>query len=429
MWGHRRGRWGHRLLTDIRCRNAKPLEKAYKLADAHGLYLYVTTSGFRSWRWKYRFGGKEHRLIFGSYPQISLSAAREARDEARKLLRNGIDPNVDRKQRAAVVLIASGNSFESLARAWHAQQQPKLAPRYWTQILDRLEADVFPSIGTLPITSITPALVLTVIRAIEARGAIEMAHRVRQHMSAVFVFAIGAGIATTDPANVVQPTLRPRQKQLRPALLKLDQARAMLTQVEGLDGTYLVTKLASRLLALTAVRPGVLRLAEPSEFEALDGEMPLWRIPAEKMKLTRERKRDASFEFVVPLSRQAVETVRAAMVLAGSKPMLFPSVRHSHRAITDSTLSKLYRTAGFTDRHVPHGWRATFSTIMNELAAKQNRVGDREIIDLMLAHIQEGVEAAYNRAAYMPRRRELAQEWADMLLQGMKPASELLPAN
>jgi len=413
------------MLTDVRCRTAKPKEKPYKLSDAHGLYLYVMPSGTRSWRLKYRFGGKEHRLTFGTYPDMTLVEAREAREAARKLLREGINPKVDKKQRQAVAAIENGNTFEAIARQWHAQQEKIRAQRYAGQILDRLEADAFPAIGALPIKAITPALLLALIRAIEGRGAIEMAHRVRQHISAIFVFAIGAGWAEANPAATIQPVLEPRRKALRPAVLKIEQARKVLRDVESQEDAYVVTKLASRMLALTVVRPGVLRLAEPKEFEDLDGKNPIWRIPAAKMKLTRERKQDASYEFVVPLSAQAVETAKAAMELAGPKPLLFPSVRYSDRAITDSTLSKLYRAAGYAGKHVPHGWRATFSTVMNELAGRENRVGDREVIDLMLAHIQEGVEAAYNRAAYMPRRRELAQEWADMLMKAMPPARAL----
>lgn len=415
------------MLTDVRCRSAKPKDKPYKLADAHGLYLYVTPSGFRSWRLKYRFAGKEHRLTLGAYPDISLVEAREARDDARKLLRAGTDPKLVRKVEAAKKTIARHNIFESLARDWQEQQAAVLAPRYAGQILDRLESDVFPSIGSLPISAITPALVLTLVRSIEARGALEMAKRVRQHISAVFVYAIGAGLAETDPAAIIQSAMLPAMKKLRPAMMKVEDARSMLAKVEAQEDAYAVTKIASRLLALTAVRPGVLRLAELTEFEDLEGLAPLWRIPAEKMKLTRERKQDASFELVVPLSAQAVDTVQAALQLAGDKQYLFPSVRYSNRPITDSTLSKFYRTAGFTGQHVPHGWRATFSTVMNQVAATGGRKDDREIIDLMLAHIKDDVEAAYNRYAYMPRRRELAQEWADMLTKGLPAASSLLP--
>ena len=418
------------MLTDLQCRKAKPRDKPYKLSDALGLYLHVSPTGFRSWRMKYRTGEgasrKEVKLTFGPYPEVSLEEARAKRDSARRLLREGIDPAVDRKQRSAAAAIASANTFEAAAREWHEVKKPTWAPRYAQQILDRLEADVFPAIGRLPITAVTPALVLQTIRAIEGRGALEMAHVVRQHISGVFVYAIGAGMAADDPAHAIRSALRPKVAKLQPAFLKLDQARKVLTRTEELDDVYCVTLLASRLLALTVVRPGVLRLAEPEEFEALDGPEPLWRIPAAKMKLSQERKADAGFEFVVPLSRQAVATVNAAIGLAGKRPLLFPSVRFARRPISDSTLSCLYRRAGFAGQHVPHGWRATFSTVMNELAAKENRVGDRAIIDLMLAHVPDGVEAAYNRAAYMPRRRELAQEWADLLMEGVPPASSLL---
>jgi integrase len=155
--------------------------------------------------------------------------------------------------------------------------------------------------------------------------------------------------------------------------------------------------------------------------------MPIWRIPAAKMKLTRERRIDATYEFVIPLSKQAVEVVSVAMELIGTgAPLLFPSVRDFHKPISDNTLSKFYRDAGLRGVHVPHGWRASFSTMMNELAAEDEREDDREIIDMMLAHVRDGVEAAYNRAAYMKRRREISQAWADMLMEGAVAPSTLV---
>jgi integrase len=167
------------------------------------------------------------------------------------------------------------------------------------------------------------------------------------------------------------------------------------------------------------VRPGVVRLAERQEFEDLQGVAPLWRIPAAKMKLTVERKSDSRFDFLVPLAPAAVAVVVAAMDKSGHERFLFPGATGA-KPISDSTLSQLYLDAGHRGRHVPHGWRATFSTIMNERAAEQERWGDREIIDLMLAHVKGDVEAVYNRAAYMPRRRQLAEEWAGLLDVGLK---------
>ena len=387
-----------------------------KLADSGSLYLLIKPSGTKSWRWKYRFGGKEKQLTLGLYPAVSLTQARRKRDAARQALHDGIDPAAAKAAAKARASAPALDSFEGVARAWHVVKAPSLTPRYARQVLDRLEADVFPRLGKLAIRAVTAPEVLSAIRVIEARGAKEMAHRVRMHISDIFVWAIASGLAETDPAAMIRKALVPTNGRLRPALVKIDEARAMLAASAAVPGTWWATRLASQLLALTAARPGVVRLAERHEFEGLDGDGPLWRIPAQKMKLTRERKRDASYEFVIPLSRQAAAIVMSAMADSQSPQWLFPGAAGWRKPISDSTLSKHYRDAGYAGRHVPHGWRASFSTIMNERAAVEDRDRDREIIDLMLAHVREGVEAAYNRAAYMPRRRELAQAWADMLM-------------
>lgn len=411
------------MLTDVAIRNAKPREKRFKLADAHGLYLEVLPTGSKSWRWKYRFAGLEKRLTFGPYPLITIKRARELRDEARAALLGGTDPGAHRK--AARTQIRYGDTFEAIARSWHTQKKVTLTPRYADQVLTRLEANIFPQLGRLPIKEITPPLVLEAIRKIEQRGAATMAHEVRGHVSEVFVWAIAAGLAENDPAAIIRRALAPMPSGRRPALVSVAEARALLSKIDSLPRAQEGTKLASRLLALTAVRPGPLRMAEKHEFEDLDGAAPLWRIPAAKMKLSLRKKADAAFDFAVPLAPQAVAIVRQAMTLTGGpaskQRLLFPGV--SRRApISDSTLSQLYLDAGYRGRHVPHGWRASFSTIMNERAAKAGRPEDRAIIDLMLAHMRDDVEAAYNRAAYMERRRELACEWADLLDEPPAPA-------
>jgi integrase len=414
------------MLTDTTCRSAKPRDKAYKLADSKGLYLFVTTSGFRSWRWKYRFAGAEKRLTFGGYPEISLASARQQRDEAAALLRSGQDPGIARKQKAASILVEAQNTFEAIARRWHETHKQRWSKVHAADVLTSLERDVFPELAKLPISSITPPMVLQVLREIEGRPAIETAHRVRQRMSAVFVYAIASGMGSQDPAAIVKGALRPVAKGRQPSLGSIAQARALLIACEDAPG-YPLTKLASRLLALTAVRPGVIRFAAYSELEDLDGPTPLWRIPAERMKLAQDRKQGDKFEFLVPLSRQAVETIAATRRLSGGGPLLFPSTRHAHRPMSENAIGYAYnRLPGYSGRHVPHGWRATFSTVMNERAQAMERPGDRAIIDLMLAHLPSGVEGAYNRAAYLPRRRELAQEWADLLMDGMPPPDTLL---
>lgn len=414
------------MLTDAACRKATAGATNQKLFDGGGLYLMVLTSNTKSWRWKYRFQGREKTLAIGLYPAVSLKGAREIRDNARRMLHAGLDPSSEKRKQTIARSRPVLDSFEILARQWHGSKAPTWTPRYADHVMSRLERNVFSQIGAMRVSEISAPQVLDVIRLIERRNANDMAHRVRMHMSEIFVYAIASGLASNDPAAIIRKALEPTDTEKRPAMLTIEGARSVLVKTEQLKLVYWATRLASRLLALTAARPGVVRMAEVCEFEQLDGPLPIWRIPAAKMKLTRERKRDATYEFVIPLSRQAVETVQAAIHVAPKTGLLFAGVGDRRKPISDSTLSKLYRQAGFTGLHVPHGWRSSFSTVMNEIAAIDERATDREIIDLMLAHIQDGVEPIYNRSKYMPRRRQIAQQWADMLLQGMPPAAKLI---
>lgn len=432
MRGHCRGidleRWGHLALTDQQCRAAKAGEKSLKLSDSLGLHLYITPTGYKSWRLKYRFGGKERRIVFGPYPEISLKQARALRDDARGDLRNGKDPGEEYRVRAArrAGTSDSEGTFEAVARKWHELQKSQWKERHAHDVLASLIAEVFPHIGNHPIADIRPATLRSLLETVQERGAIETAHRIRQRISAVFRYAIATDLAEFDPAASISGALKPVIRGKQPALLKLPDAQAFLKAFEAEPG-HPTTKLASRLLALTAARPGVVQMAMIGEFEDLDGAEPIWRIPAAKMKLERAKSEREEFEFIIPLSLQAVETVQTAAAHAKNRKYLFPSARHSHRPITDNALNMAYRRLQkFAGRHVPHGWRASFSTIMNERAIALERPADRAIIDLMLAHEPDGVEARYNRAAYMPRRRQIAQEWADLLMKDMLGPESLL---
>ncbi|MEE3155132.1 MAG: integrase arm-type DNA-binding domain-containing protein [Pseudomonadota bacterium] len=421
------------MLTDAACRKALPSDRDRKISDDRGLFLLVRKTGSKLWQMKYRFAGKEKKLSFGPYPRVTLAAARQARDKALVQLHEGIDPGAEKKAKKAKAAAEALDSFEKVARAWHAQKAQTLTPRYANAVLARLEANAFPMLGAMPIRAITPPMVLAMIRGIEARSAHDMEHRVRNHCSEIFVWAIASGMAETDPAAIIAKALAPTDPKLRPAMLKVPKARQVLKVTEALPGAHWSTLLASRLLALTAARPGVVRLAQRQEFEGLDGDSPVWRIPAEKMKLTRSQKRDITWEFAIPLSRQAAQTASAAISESlacrgkDAPGWLFPGPGAWRSPMSDSTLSKLYRDAGFRGIHVPHGWRSTFSTIMNERAALEDQERDRAIIDLMLAHAQQGVEPIYNRALYLPRRRELAQIWADLLMKGSTAPHLLLP--
>jgi integrase len=413
-------------LTDLQVKAAKPKEKPYKLADSKGLHLFVTPAGSKSWRLKYRINGKEKRLTFGCYPDVKLTEARDLRDEALKAKRAGLDPAIAKRQAQAARARAAADTFEKVAREWHASRKPGWSPRHGENVLKSLQDEAFPKIGHLPLESITAPLVLEVLRPIESRGAVEQAHRVRQRISDVFVFAISTGLAQIDPASMVKKALRPVTKRNYPALISLSDARALLADSEEAPG-FPLTKLAARLLALTAARSEPLRYAEPHEFEGLDSSEPIWRIPASKMKLSHDQRQQEVFEFIIPLAPASVEIVKMAMEHTRGGPYLFPSLRHAHKPMSENSLSIRYRRLPkWAGRHVPHGWRTSFSTIMNERAMELGRGEDRAIIDLMLAHKPEGVEAIYNRAAFMPRRREIAKDWAELLLSGLPSNQSLL---
>lgn len=406
-------------LTDTAARAAKPREKAYKLADSGGLHLFVTPTGGKLWRVKYRFGGKEKLLSLGPYPAVTLASAREKREEAKRLLREGMDPAAAKRASATA---PGAPTFELIAREWYELNRGTWTKTHAGDVIGSLDRDVFPEIGNTPIGELTPPVVLGVLRAIEKRPAIETAHRVRQRMSAVFVFAIASGRGETDPAAIVKGALAPIRKGRQPAVTSLEKARQIIRDADA-QTAHPTTKLALRLLALTALRPGSLITTPWSELEGVGEGETLWRVPAERMKMRLHHKDDEARDHIVPLSRQAVETIAALRSLNDRGPLVFPNTRHAHRPMSENAIGYLLNRAGYQSRHVPHGWRATFSTVMNERFP-----ADRAVIDLMLAHVpKDRVERAYNRAAYLDRRIELAQEWADLLMVDQVPAADLIP--
>ncbi|QJU60330.1 integrase arm-type DNA-binding domain-containing protein [Sphingomonas sp. AP4-R1] len=414
------------MLTDARVRTAKPRPKVYKLSDANRLVLMVTPSGGKLWRWNYEYDGKNKTMALGAYPLVSLADAREKRDAAYVMLCEGHDPNVVKRLKVEANIEASRQTFERVAREWHGNAKAQWATIHASDIIRSLERDVFATIGALPIAQLTPPLILGVLREIEARGAIETAKRVRQRISAVFVYAIAQGIASSDPAEKLGAVLKPLRKGRQPAITDIGPLRTMIRLAEA-DNARPITRLGLRMLALTAVRPSELRGAHWAEFEDLDGKLPLWRIPSARMKGDLERKHEVGGDHLVPLTPQAVSVLRAIWPLTGEGPLVFPSNRHAHRPMSENAIGYLLHRAGYHGHHVPHGFRAAFSTIMNEWTERHGDPHDRKVIDLMLAHVpKDKVEGAYNRAAYMPRRRELAAIWADMLSDGLSDPAALI---
>lgn len=407
------------MLNDAKIRAAKARDKAYKLTDSHRLYLLVKPNGSKLWKWNYAYDGKQKTMAFGIYPMVGLLDARAKRDEARALLGEGRDPAIVKKLKIEANVEATRNTFERVARDWHDTIKSQWAARHSDDVLRSLERDVFSLIGNLPISQLNAPKILEVLRGIEDRGSIETAKRVRQRISAVFVYAIAKGMATIDPAEKLDAVLKPLHRGRQPAITDLTRLRQMICDAEGSHARP-ITRLALRFLALTAVRPNELRGARWNEFEDLNGPAPLWRIPAVRMKGNVDRKEARGGDHLVPISPQCLAVLRALWPLTGSYELVFPSARHAHQPVSENAIGYLLNRAGYHGRHVPHGFRAAFSTIMNEWAERHGKQHDRQVIDLMLAHIpKEKIEGAYNRAAYMPRRRELANIWADMLLNGL----------
>lgn len=406
------------MLSDAAIRRLKPSDKAQKVADGGGLYLYVTPAGARLWRMKYRFAGKEKILAIGAYPEISLSDARRARDRAKDLLRDGLDPSTAKRLKRFRVEREANETFERIAREWLGITRAKWTSVHAADVETSLVRDVFPHIGNVPIKQITAADVLRVLRLVEQRGAVETAHRIRQRIGSVFAYAIATMRADTDPAAPLKQALSPVRRGRMPAVITVEEAQQVLRDVDQ-SAAHPVTKLGIRLLALTVLRPGVICTAPWVELPA---GVDLWEIPAERMKLRILHKGDRSYDHLVPLSRQARETIEALRSITGSGTYVFPNARHAHKPMSENAMGYALNRAGYHQRHVPHGWRATFSTIMNELYRDDGRV-----IERILAHQDENrVEAAYNRADYLDRRRELLQTWADMLMVDQMTVDEIM---
>ncbi len=390
------------MLSDADLRRARLRDRPYKLWDGQGLHLLIVPNGRRTWLLRTRAGGRERLATIGSYPDIGLDDARRRRDLALAGL-----PFDD---------VLPSNTFEQCARSWHALHAPHWSTVHAADVLGSLERDVFPAIGGTPVGEISAPDVLKAIRAVELRGNGQTARRLRQRCSAVFGYAISEGLRQDNPAAVIgHALLPPGLSRPHPALLSIEDCRALLEACDHLVVGNKMIGLASRFLALTAVRLDAVRGMRWDELEQLDG-ATVWRVPPARMKLARAKKGEERFAHLVPLSGPALAVLRAAADLAGQNSG-FPDSglvfrgRAQNSPIGERAIGDLYVNAGFRGRHVPHGWRASFSTIMNE-----QRPQDRPAIDLALAHTpKDKVEAAYNRSEMLEVRRALLDQWGALL--------------
>lgn len=396
------------MITNAVAKAAGAKNRAYKIHDQGGMHLLVRPTGTKSWQQKYRWNGREKLLTIGTYPDVSIAQARILQEEAKDAIARNVDPARLKLRTPA------GENFSDIARDWHRHNLPRWSPAHSADVLAQLEADVLPEIGSLAVADIDAAQLLALVRKIEGRGAIEAAGRLRQRLSAMFQYAIALSKADIDPAAQLGRAMAAKGVAVpHPALVDLDECRALLDACDK-SGAAPDTIAASRFLALTAVRLDCVLGARWEEIEDLDGSEPVWRIPAARMKLSRAKKADRRFDHIVPLASPAVSLLgkignnsarpdKAGLIFTG---------RGGIAPIAPGTLRDLYIRAGYRGRHVPHGWRASFSTILNEQLGEEWRFA----IDGGLAHSAKGkTEAAYNRSDQLGRRRHVFDRWGEML--------------
>jgi len=387
-------------LSDTAVRSAKPREKAYKLSDEKGLYLQVDPNGSKFWRLKYRFADKERKLCFGCYPEVTLAKAREHQFEARRLLADGIDPGEQKKQAKRSAKIAAASSFEAIAREWFLKFSWRWAESHSSKVLLRMENDLFPWMRSRPVSAIEADELLETLRRIEARGALDSAHRCLGYCSQIFRYAIATGRARRNPAADLRGALPPAKGGHFASITNPKGVGELLRAIDGYEGT-LRTRCALRLAPLTFVRPGELRQAQWAHFNLSAAE---WRIPAEFMKMAED--------LIVPLSRQAIEVVNELRPSTGGGRYLFHCERTTSRPMSENTINGALRRLGFSGNEMTgHGFRAMARTILDEV------LGYRvEWIEHQLAHaVTDPNGRAYNRTAFMAGRREMMQGWADYL--------------
>ena len=392
-------------LSEAKIRASRPKERAYKVFDERGLFMLVTPTGGRLWRLRYRIGGVEKLLSLGAYPDVPLKRAREKREDARKLVADGIDPSAKRQAERATQV----ETFEAIAKEWLELQRKSLAAETMEILGARLKSFLYPYVGSRPIASITAQELLAALRRIEARGKHETAHRVRSLAGRVFRYAVATGRAQHDVAADLKNALAPVKSRNFASVTEPARVGELLRAIDGYSGQP-IPALALKLAPLVFVRPGELRGAEWCEFDLEGAE---WRIPAARLKMREQH--------IVPLSRQAVAILRELQILTGSGRYVFPSLLSADRPMSDNTINAALRRLGYgSDEQTGHGFRSMASTLLNEQGFSP------DVIELQLAHQERNkVRAAYNRATRLAERRQMMQVWADYL-EGLRAGGNVV---
>jgi integrase len=386
-------------LTDQAIKKAKAGPRPVKMSDGHGLYLLVTETGSKLWRWKYRVDGKEKVMALGSYEDVSLASARELMAAQRKNLKDGKDPMAQRKATKLAKQVAADNSFQTVALLWWAQWREVKSPRHADDVLRRLKADIFPAIGKRPVSEIQAPELVAMVKAIAGRGALDIAKRALQSSGQVFRYSIAHGLATRNPATDIKPAdvLASREK-VNFARLDSKELPELMRHIDAYRGAV-VTRLAMKLMALTFVRTSELIAARWEEF---DLEAARWNIPAARMKMKTPH--------IVHLSTQAIEILQTLHIVSGHGALLFPGERDHEKPMSNNTILKALERMGYKGRMTGHGFRGIASTVLHEMGFNHAH------IELQLAHQErDQVSAAYNYATYLEERAKMMQHWGDYL--------------
>ena len=397
-------------LSEVKVRNAKSQVSEYKLFDGGGLFLLVTPSGGKLWRFKYLFDKKEKKLTLGNYPEISLADAREGRDKARKQVTNHVDPGAAKKAQK-LAETAETETFELIAREWHGKFVNTWSKGHATTIMGRMEHDLFPWIGNRPIAEIKAPELLAVLRRVEGRGALESTHRIKTIAGQVLRYAVATGRAERDPTGDLRGAIPQPKVKHHAAITDPKEVAPLLRAIDNYQGHFVV-KSALRLAPLFFVRPGELRHAEWVE---IDLDEAAWNISAIKMKIKQAH--------IVPLCSQAIEILTKLKELTGDGRWVFPCVRTAAKPISENTINGALRYMGYDkDTMTGHGFRAMARTILDEVLEVRT-----DFIEHQLAHaVRDPNGRAYNRTAHLAERRKMMQQWADYL-DGLKAGAEVIP--
>lgn len=401
-------------LTDTAVRQAKPTDKEFSITDGGGLSLFVAPNGTKSWHFRYSWHGKQPRMSLGTYPEIGLKDAREKRDQARALVAKGIDPRSQRREEKRVAASGAVKTFKVVANEWHEFTVPRWVKSekgaaYQSRFY--LEKDLIPTLGNIPIAEVKRSDVLAALRRIEKRDALNSAKKCRSWLNKIFRFAIASGYLENNPASDLDIVAKKEPPVRHNPMLRRHELKQFFRTLHEFHGTASYVKSAIRILFLTAVRQGELRIAPEAQF---DMGADLWTIPPDTVKQLRKviRSKDGDDipPYLVPLSRQAKDEVRKVHLMTGGYKLLIAGRNEPTQPISNNTINSALKRMGYGDRLTGHGIRATISTALNEMGYHS------DWIDAQLSHASGSkVRRTYNHAEFVEQRRGMMQDWADYL--------------